>query len=60
MVKIMESGGNILEKRLESFPSAQKSEGAQGLHETLGRGLPEIIPEAGLVQISFGQPIRKG
>jgi len=57
-VKTMEPGGNMLEKKLESFPQAQKSEGAQGLHEALCRSLPEIISEAGLIKISFRQPIR--
>jgi hypothetical protein len=47
----MESGGNMLEKRLESFPQAQESESAQGLHEALCRSLPEIVSEAYIFQI---------
>jgi hypothetical protein len=59
-VKMTESGGDMIEKSVEPFLKAEKSEGPEGLQKALSRGLPEKASERGPIKIPFCQSIIKG
>jgi len=51
--KVPDTGRDMSEKSLESFLEAQKPIGPEGLHEALGGGFPESVPENNPIWIGF-------